>query len=69
MTNEEQEALSLRSEFEGRETGVADMMEFYEKVEDIYLQASTSIPEGELIYTSDSTNPMRFDAYLGRDPS
>ena len=69
MATQEQEAASLMAEFEGREAGVADIMEFYEKVEEVYIQASTAISQIEIVYTSDSTDSMRSNAYLGRDPS
>ncbi|MYJ22351.1 MAG: hypothetical protein F4101_02990 [Nitrospira sp. SB0673_bin_12] len=56
MTTMEQEMESLGSKFEKQEAGVADLMEFYERVEEIYIQASASIPESEVVYPSDSTN-------------
>jgi len=58
---------SLEVEFEKQEAGVADLMEFYEKVEKIYIQASASVSESEIVYSSDSTNMTRPNAYLGRD--
>ena len=67
MTTKQQEMEALGVEFEKQEAGVADLMEFYEKVEDIYVQASASVSEGEVVYSSDSTNMMRPNAYLGRD--
>ena len=45
MTTKDQEMESLEVEFEKQEAGVADLMEFYEKVEDIYVQASASASE------------------------
>ena len=63
----EREMESLEGKFEKQEAGVADLMEFYEKVEDIYVQASASVSESEVAYSSDSTNMTRPDAYLGRD--
>ncbi len=66
MTTREQELGSLREEFENREAGVAELMEFYEKVEKIYLRASLS-SQSDAVYTSDSTNMVRPNAYLGRD--
>ena len=67
MTTKEREMESLEVEFEKQEAGVADLMEFYEKVEDIYVQASSSVSESEAVYSSDSTNMTRPNAYLGRD--
>ena len=45
------------------------MMEFYEKVEAIYAQASAFMSEDKGSYVSDSTNIVRTDADLGRNPS
>ncbi|MDE0146598.1 MAG: hypothetical protein OXI53_09995 [Nitrospira sp.] len=67
MTTKEREMESLEVEFEKQEAGVADLMEFYEKVEKIYIQASASVSESEIVYSSDSTNMTRPNAYLGRD--
>ena len=67
MTTKEGEMESLGVEFEKQEAGVADLMEFYEKVENIYVQASASVSESEVVYSSDSTNMTRPNAYLGRD--
>lgn len=67
MTTKEREMESLEVEFEKQEAGVADLMKFYEKVEDIYVQASASASESDVVYSSDSTNMTRPNAYLGRD--
>ena len=67
MSTREHELASLREEFENREAGVAELMELYEKVEDIYVHAAATIPEGEVISTSDSTSMVMADAYLGQD--
>lgn len=67
MTTREREMESLEVEFEKQEAGVADLMKFYEKVEDIYVQASASASESDVVYSSDSTNMTRPHAYLGRD--
>ena len=67
MTTREQELGSLREEFESREAGVAELMEFYEKVEKIYLRAALSVSQSDAVYTSDSTNMVRPNAYLGRN--
>lgn len=69
MITRDQELESLWHEFENREAGVADLMELYEKVEDIYVQAAASMSESEAVYTSNSTNMVKTDAYLGRDSS
>ena len=68
MTTERQELESVGTEFEMRESGVAELMEFYEKVERIYVQASAFMSEDKGSYVSDSTNIVRTDADLGRNP-
>ena len=73
MITRDQELESLWHEFENREAGVADLMELYEKVEDVYVQAAASMSESEAVHTSNrggrSTNMVKTDAYLGRDSS
>ena len=68
MSDLELEKQSMQDEFEEREAGVADMMEFYEKVAPIYARAAAAIAESHPVYTSDSTDIRRADAYLGRNP-
>ena len=68
MTTRQQELESLGTEFEKREAGFAELMEFYEKVEAIYAQASAFISEGRGSYVSDSTIIVKTDADLGRNP-
>ena len=68
MSDIESEKQSMQDEFEKREAGVAEMMEFYEKVESVYVRAAAAIAERPLDYTSDSTDIRRADAYLGRNP-
>ena len=65
MTTQEQELESLRDEFENKEAGVADLMQLYEKVEGIYIQASASMPESEFVYASNSTDVVNLGAHLG----
>ncbi len=66
MTTKDQERESLVDEFENREAGVADLMELYERIENVYVQASASVPDSEIVYTSDSTNiDGRVDAHMG----
>ena len=69
MTSREHELDLLREELENKEAGVADLMKLYEKVEGIYVQASASMSDSEVVYTMDSTSTVRVDAYLGRDSS
>ena len=49
----------MQDEFEERQAGVAEMMEFYDKVAPIYARASAAIAEPPLDYTSDSTDTGR----------
>ena len=67
MTTERQDLESLGTEFEAREAGVTDLMEFYEKVEGIYVDASAFMAEAKGTYVTDSTNAVRADADLGRN--
>lgn len=68
MSDLELEKQSIQDEFEEHEAGVAEMMEFYEKVAPIYARAAAAIAENHPVYTSDSTDIRRADAYLGRHP-
>ena len=64
ITND-QESESLQETYGAREAGVADLLELYEKVEAIYVQASASISESEVTFTLDSTDVPRGNANLG----
>ena len=68
MRDIESEKQSMQDEFEERQAGVAEMMEFYEKVESVYVRASAAIAESHPVYTSDSTNVGSPYAHLGRHP-
>ncbi len=69
MTAKDQEMEELVAALEERDAGVADLMALYKRVEDIYIQASASLSDSNAVYTSDSTNIVRSNAYLGRDSS
>ena len=56
MATKDQEKEALVGKFEGREAGVADLMEFYERVERAYARASSSMATSEVAYTSDWTD-------------
>ena len=57
MRDIESEKQSMQDEFEERQAGVAEMMEFYDKVAPIYARAAAAaIAEPPLDYTSDSTD-------------
>lgn len=65
-TTKDEEKETLVGSFEYREAGVADLMELYEKIEDVYVRASASAVESEVAYASNSTNiAARADAHLG----
>jgi len=68
MRDIESEKQSMQDEFEERQAGVAEMMEFYDKVAPIYARAAAAIAEPPLDYTSDSTDTGSPDAHLGRHP-
>ena len=68
MSDIDSEKQSMQDEFEKREAGVAEMMELYEKVAPVYARAAAAIAERHPVYTSDSTDIRRVDAYLGRNP-
>ncbi len=68
MTSKEQDLKTIRSEFEGREAGVADLMELYERIEGVYVRASAATLPVDVTKTSNSTNQVGIrDAHLGRD--
>ena len=69
MTAKNQELQSIEAEFVVSEAGVTDLMELYETIEDVYGRASVSMSGICAVYTSNSTNIARIDAYLGRDPN
>ena len=50
-----------------KEPGVAELMEFYERVEAIYIDASMSISETDIVYTVDTSNLVDEHANLGRN--
>ena len=62
---QEQEMESLKAAYREREAGVAELMEFYDSVEEIYIEASASVYVNEVVYTSDSTNIGANDADVG----
>ena len=66
MATKDQEKEALLGEFEGREAGVAELMEFYEKIEKVYARAAATLPEREVTYTSNCTgSEERVDANMG----
>ena len=65
MPTKDQEKETLAQDFAQNEAGVADLMAFYERVEEVYQRASASIQETPDSYVSDSTDVSRLNAYLG----
>ena len=56
MLTRDQENQELRDEFAKQEAGVVDALELYERIETVYFEASRSVAENEIVYTSDSAN-------------
>ena len=65
MTTKDQQTESVQVPARDQEAGVADLLELYQRIENIYVQASASMSERELVYTSDSTNRAKTNAHLG----
>ena len=65
MPTKDQENEKLIETYEECEAGVADLVVFYESVEDVYRQASASIRETPSSYASDSTDVTGPYANLG----
>ena len=65
MPNKDQQNEKLVESFEENEAGVADLVELYEAVEDVYRQASASVPDVPSSYASDSTDITGSYAHLG----
>jgi hypothetical protein len=57
MGSKNQENLDLLSQLETREAGVADLFEFYARLEEVYSAASKALEEPSAGATSNSTNP------------
>lgn len=56
MTTREQEKKALEETLERREAGVADLFEFYARVEAVYAASIKALEEGQTTITSNSTN-------------
>jgi hypothetical protein len=57
MKSKQQENLDLLTQLETREAGVADLYEFYARIEKVYTAASKAFEEPSMDATSDSTKP------------
>ena len=67
MNTKEQLEETTLDELQNKEPGVTELMEFYERVEAIYIDASMAISDADIVYTVDSSNVVSDYAYLGRD--
>jgi hypothetical protein len=56
LTTKEQESKALEEEFEKREAGVAELLEFYARVELVYVAASQALEQRPTDMTSNSAN-------------
>ena len=52
-------------ELQNKESGVTELMEFYERVEAIYIDASMSVSDADIVHTVVSSNLVRDYAHLG----
>ena len=62
---QEQEIESLRAAFCEAEAGVAELMEYYDTVEGIYMEASASMYAHEVVYATDTTDIGAYYAHMG----
>jgi len=56
LTSKDQENKDLTRQFEAKEAGVAELFEFYARVEPVYIAASKVLEEGNSITTSNKAN-------------
>ena len=56
MLTKDQEQEELVNELDSREAGVAEVIEMYRRVEEIYVAASEVVASNEDSYTTDTTN-------------
>jgi len=54
---------AMREQLEKREAGVAELLEFYARVEEVYVSASRASEEGYTVTTSNSTNLSNLGRY------
>ena len=65
MNTKKQLEETTLDELQNKEPGVTELMEFYERVEAIYIDASMSVSDADIVYTVDSSNVVSNYAYLG----
>ena len=56
MQVKDQENQVLQEQFREREAGVADVLEFYSRMEEVYVSAMQSLDISQSSWTSSSTN-------------
>ena len=56
MITKDKENEEILERFENKEAGVAELLEFYARVEAIYVSSSKALDETEVAATSNSTN-------------
>ncbi|MBN2098988.1 MAG: hypothetical protein JW753_05265 [Dehalococcoidia bacterium] len=57
MTTRDQENERIQRSLYEREAGVADLIEFYARIETVYVSASKALEEHSPVRASNSTNP------------
>ena len=56
MTTQDAEKEVLANPVAAAEAGVADLLDLYMRIEDVYVAALESLDGGDLVYVSDSTS-------------
>ncbi len=57
MITKDKEKEEILERFENKEAGVAELLEFYARVEAIYVSSSKVLEETQVAMTSNTTNP------------
>ena len=65
MNTKKQLEETTLDELQNKEPGVTELMEFYERVEAIYIDASMSVSDADIVHTVNSSNLVRDYAHLG----
>lgn len=56
MITKDKENEEIQEQFESKEAGITELLEFYARVEAIYVSSSKASEETEVVVTSNSTN-------------
>jgi len=54
--DKDKENEAIQEQFQKREAGVADLLDFYAQVEEVYVSASKALEEGRSVLASNTTN-------------